>query len=112
MLQRRSAVSNSGRRIRRVTGRRVGDCTWPDRGHPIGRSERAALVGIAPNACRGCNVVERRCCRIKQQRGIATRCDKHALTCRTAVVLDAARARTAHSRAAKPFQSPRSGRND
>ena len=49
-----------------------------------------------PDAYRGRNVVERRYCPIKQWRGIATRYDKHALTYRAAVVLNAVIAWTAH----------------
>ena len=38
---------------------------------------------------RGRNVIERRYCDLKQWRGLATRYDKHALTYRAALVLNA-----------------------
>ncbi|GGF22995.1 hypothetical protein GCM10011399_15730 [Subtercola lobariae] len=38
---------------------------------------------------RGRNVIERRFCDLKQWRGLATRYDKHAITYRAAISLDA-----------------------
>ncbi|AYY13420.1 IS5 family transposase [Actinobacteria bacterium YIM 96077] len=64
------------------------------------RLRRGSAGGRPPNfdsgAYRGRNVVERRYCHIKQWRGLATRYDKHALTYRAAVVLNAVIAWTAH----------------
>lgn len=64
------------------------------------RKRRGSGGGRPPNfdaeAYRGRNVVERRYCHTKQWRGLATRYDKHALTYRAAVVLNAVIAWTAH----------------
>lgn len=64
------------------------------------RKRRGSAGGRPPNfdadAYRGRNVVERRYCHTKQWRGLATRYDKHALTYRAAVVLNAVIAWTAH----------------
>ena len=46
-------------------------------------------VGLDAKDYRGRNVIERRYCHIKQWRGLATRYDKHAITYRAAVVLNA-----------------------
>lgn len=57
------------------------------------RLRRGTAGGRPPNfdaeAYRGRNVVERHYCYLKQWRGLATRYDKHALTYRAAVVLNA-----------------------
>jgi transposase len=49
-----------------------------------------------PETYRGRNVIERRYCHLKHWRGLATRYDKHALTYRAAVVLNAVIAWTRH----------------
>lgn len=57
------------------------------------RLRRGSAGGRPPNfdaeTYRGRNVIERRFCHLKQWRGLATRYDKHALTYRAAVVLNA-----------------------
>lgn len=64
------------------------------------RKRRGSRGGRPPvfNAAdyRGRNVIERRYCHIKQWRGLATRYDKHALTYRAAVLLNAVIAWTRH----------------
>lgn len=67
------------------------------KGHRLRRGSAGGRPpNFDPDAYRGRNVVERRYCHIKQWRGIATRYDKHALTYRAAVVLNAVIAWTAH----------------
>ncbi|GAA2079824.1 hypothetical protein GCM10009821_20100 [Aeromicrobium halocynthiae] len=64
------------------------------------RLRRGSAGGRPPNfdadTYRGRNVIERRYCDLKQWRGLATRYDKHALTYRAAVVLNAVIAWTRH----------------
>jgi transposase len=66
-------------------------------GHRKRRGSRGGRpVGYDRDDYRGCNVIERRFCHLKQWRGLATRYDKHATTYRTAVVLHAVIAWTRH----------------
>lgn len=58
------------------------------------RITRGRPVTLDAADYRNRNLVERRYCRIKQRRGLATRYDKHAIAYRAAVVLNAVIART------------------
>jgi len=61
------------------------------KGHRKRRGSRGGRpVGLDNESYRGRNVVERRFCDLKQWRGLATRYDKHAITYRAAVSLNAA----------------------
>lgn len=75
-------------RARRITAH------IPEPDDQKGHRERRGSAGGRPprfdsDAYRGRNVVERRYCHLKQWRGLATRYDKHALTYRAAIVLNA-----------------------
>lgn len=60
------------------------------KGHRTRRGSRGGRpVGLDAADYRHRNVIERNYCRIKQWRGLATRYDKHAVTYRAAVVLNA-----------------------
>ncbi len=60
------------------------------KGHRKRRGSRGGRpVGLDTESYRGRNVVERRFCDLKQWRGLATRYDKHAITYRAAVSLNA-----------------------
>jgi len=60
------------------------------KGHRHRRGSRGGRpVGLDAADYRHRNVIERNYCRIKQWRGLATRYDKHAVTYRAAVVLNA-----------------------
>ena len=67
------------------------------KGHRRRRGSRGGRpVSYDPVDYRGRNVVERHFCHLKQWRGLATRYDKHAITYRAAVVLNAVIAWTRH----------------
>jgi transposase len=60
------------------------------KGHRKRRGSRGGRpVALDTESYRGRNVVERRFCDLKQWRGLATRYDKHAITYRAAVSLNA-----------------------
>ena len=64
------------------------------KGHRKRRGSRGGRpVGLDKESYRGRNVVERRFCDLKQWRGLATRYDKHAITYRATVTLNAVIAR-------------------
>lgn len=61
------------------------------KGHRKRRGSRGGRpVGLDAADYKNRNVIERHYCDIKQWRGIATRYDKHAITYRAAIVLNAA----------------------
>ena len=71
------------------------DGTWTrsspssPQGHRKRRGSRGGRpVGLDAADYKNRNVIERRYCHIKQWRGLATRCDKHATVYRAAVVLN------------------------
>lgn len=67
-------------------------------GHRRRRGSRGGRpLAFDPVDYHGCNVVERRFCRLKQWRGLATRYDKLAIVYRAAVVLHAVIAWTRRS---------------
>ncbi len=60
------------------------------KGHRRRRGSRGGRpVSYDPIDYKGRNVIERRFCQLKQWRGLATRYDKHAITYRAAVLLNA-----------------------
>lgn len=60
-------------------------------GHRQRRGSRGGRpVGIDTDDYRDRNVIERRFCHVKQWRGLTTRCDKHVVVYRSAVLIHAA----------------------
>jgi transposase len=84
----------SSRAIRTHLRRRGITAVIPEPDDQAGHRKRRGSRGGRPpqfdaTDYRGRNVIERRYCHLKQWRGLATRHDKHALTYRAALVLNA-----------------------
>jgi transposase len=84
----------SSRAIRTHLRRRGITAVIPEPDDQAGHRKRRGSRGgrppkFDPVDYRGRNVVERSYCHLKQWRGLATRYDKHALTYRAAIVLNA-----------------------
>jgi transposase len=91
----------SSRAIRSHLRRRGIIAVIPEPDDQVGHRKRRGSRGGRPpkfdaTDYRGRNVIERRYCHLKQWRGLATRYDKHAITYRAALVLNAVIAWTKH----------------